>query len=523
MPDPYIPPESIREELHRVLSHPEFRGTPRQRDFLRFVVLEALEGRKNEIKAYTVATQVFGRKPDFDSKLDPIVSVQAHHLRHALERYYLLEGRNNPVRIDIPKGTFLPTFYLRKAEEPHSDASGRVPTKITGSEDWPTVEVNLFRNLTGDRDQEYLAAGLTTELAVELSRYQDIRVLTPDPRVVGRKTRDAECRFSIQGTVLRDAAGIKVALQLVDQSTGMHVWAETMPSSLEASRLIIFQEDVARMVAGRLASEHGVISKTLTVASRAKPPFELTTYEAILRYYEFDRHVTVETYHRALEALEAAAANEPQCGQVWSLLGRMYGQNVAFEYVDLDTPLDKALAFAHKGVLLDPADQRARTIHAFLLMIANDLQAAKTEAERAHALNPNCLFTMDTIGYLLTHLGDWERGTALIERAMNLNPYYHVFVHFALWLNWFRQEAYQEAYAESLRFLSGYFWEPLAVATTLGHLGRHEEGQRAVAELLKLKPDFPRRGRKLIGYYIKFEKIFDLLEEGLHKVGLDLE
>jgi adenylate cyclase len=78
--------EEIQRQLQRILASPEFHGTRRQREFLQFVVTEAIAGRAQEIKAFTVATRVFGRKEDFDQSIDPIVSIQANGLRRALER-----------------------------------------------------------------------------------------------------------------------------------------------------------------------------------------------------------------------------------------------------------------------------------------------------------------------------------------------------------------------------------------------------------------------------------------------------
>jgi hypothetical protein len=71
--------------------------------------------------------------------------------------------------------------------------------------------------------------------------------------------------------------------------------------------------------------------------------------------------------------------------------------------------------------------------------------------------------------------------------------------------------------------MTGNFWEPLAKAATLGQLGRTEEGEKAAAALLELKPDFPSRGRVLIGHYIKFEDILERVDEGLRKVGIDID
>jgi adenylate cyclase len=246
-----------------------------------------------------------------------------------------------------------------------------------------------------------------------------------------------------------------------------------------------------------------------------------TTYGRILRYYQFDLTHSPETLFRALEALNHAKVIEPECGQVWSMLARLYWTNCTLELFNVETPLEDAVAFAEQGVRLDPANQRARTALAFIRFFTNERPAALAEIERALALNPNSLFFMDNIGYLFTLLGEWQRGPALIRKAIKLNPYYHHFVHYGLWLDWFRQEEYEQAYLETLNLRrQGIFWEPLCRAATLSMLGKLEEGRQAAEELLQIKPEFSTRGRELIKHYIKFEDIVERVINGLNKVGL---
>jgi tetratricopeptide (TPR) repeat protein len=154
----------------------------------------------------------------------------------------------------------------------------------------------------------------------------------------------------------------------------------------------------------------------------------------------------------------------------------------------------------------------------------DEMDTALAEIEAALALNPNSLYFMDTIGHLMTLLGEWERGTALINKAIRLNPFYQTYARYGIWLNWFRQKKYQQAYLETnfLRGVAG-FWDPLVRAATLGQLGKHDEGRKAVDELLAFKPDFSKRARILIGHFIKFEEIAERIVEGLEKVGLDIE
>ena len=516
--------DRIQRQLQRILDSPEFQATSRQREFLQFVVSETLAGREQEIKGFTVATHVFGRGEDFNQATDPIVSIQANQLRRALERYYLVAGGEDPIRIDIPKGTYVPVFHEQIAvnsDEIVLDERGPDPG-VEGS--WPSVLVQPFDNLTGDPGLNFLGVGLATELTVELSRYQEIQVLMCRPEGDTSMTSPGVARFVIDGSVRRDREGIKVTVQMVDAKTNTQIWGDTHRSNLDATELIAFEEEVARVISAKTAGERGIIAKTLSPESRNKPPAELKTYEALLRYYEYEQTLSLQSALRAFEALEYAAGIEPECGAVWSMLGRLYGNIYSLEFPGFETALEKAIAYAEKGVQLNPDDQRARAILALIRMFSNEIPAALAEVERAWVLNPNSLLALDGIGYLLTLLGEWERGPALIRKVIRLNPYYREVVHYALWEDWIRQEEYERAYAETMNIKTpAVFWYPLAKASTSGLLGRYEEGKKFVENLLQLKPDFPSRGRVLIGHYIKFKDILERTVEGLRKSGLNLE
>jgi tetratricopeptide (TPR) repeat protein len=225
-----------------------------------------------------------------------------------------------------------------------------------------------------------------------------------------------------------------------------------------------------------------------------------------------------------LEALKLATAKEPENGIVWSMLARLYATNYGLELYDADTPLDEATAFAEKGLKFDPANQRIGVTMSYALLLKNDLSHGLVEAERTISLNPNSLIMMAELGYLLTLLGNWKRGPALIRKAIENNPYYDVVVHYPIWVDWIRREDYEKAYAETLHFRTPLlFWDPLIKAATLGLLGRIQEGKKAVENLLKLKPDFSNRGRVLIKHYIKFDGIYSRMIEGLNQVGLSIE
>ncbi len=515
---------AIRAELGRILESPEFEATRRSKDFLRFVVEETLAGRSHTLKGYIIATRVFGRGKDFDPIVDPIVRIEAGKLRRALERYYFLRGAQNPIRIEISKGSYIPAFRERLLTEPDKKARMKDASEAGFEGSWPSLLVRPFQNLTGDPDKDYLGSGLATELAAEISRFQELRVLLE--RQDGNQKRESEgrARFAIEGSISEDKTGIKLAIRLMDTTSHRQIWSDTNRSDLKTAQLISLQEKIAQEIAAKTAGEHGIIAKTLSLEAKDKTPSQLKAYEAILRYYEYDLTLTPGSFLRAKEALEYAVRIEPDCGQAWGMLGRLYANIYSLEFPGFETALEKAHEYAKKGVQLNPENQRCRAALALVLMFKNEMDAALSEANRALALNPNSLFMLDGIGYLLTLLGDWERGPDLIRKVIRLNPYHGLYVHYALWVDWVRRENYEKAHLETFNFRRpAVFWEPLMQAATFGLLGRYEEGKRTVEKLLKLKPDFPARGRTLIKHYIKFDDIVGRIIDGFSKIGLMVE
>jgi len=514
--------EQIRRQLQRILDSPEFKATKSQRDFLQFVVSETLAGRDYEIKGYTVATRVFGRKADFDPNVDPIVSIQANRLRRALERYYLVAGQIDPVRIDIPKGTYVPVFIETAVVEP-DPAPGDAIAEIDFEDSWPSILILPFKNLTGNLEKDFLGIGLATELAIEIARFQEIKVVFPLEGQI-EAAFAGKPRFVLDGNIFEDSTGIKITVQVTDTKTAKQIWGDTHLCNSDAQKFLAFQEHVARVIAAITAGESGVIPKVMTSESKDKLPTELKTYEAILRFYEYDQTLGPESFVRALEALRLAARIEPDCGQIWSLLARLYANVYTLDFPGFENPLEKAVDYAEKGARINPNNQRTLATLALVRLFSDELAAALEEADRALELNPNSLFVLDGLAYIMILSGAWERGTALARKAIRINPCYRPVVHYALWVDCLRQKNYDRAYLETMGFRRpAVFWYPLAKAATLGLLGRCEDGQKFVKKLLELKPDFPRKGRILISRYIKFEEIVEPVLDGLSNVGLRLE
>ncbi len=519
---PYHPTkEDITLQLERMESSPDFKATPQQIALLKYVVARTQEGNADGIKGYTVATEVFGRGADFDQSIDPIVSIQASRLRQALSRYYETAGINDPLKIDIPLGTYVPTFNEGLPEYP--DIAAEPAESVCDMAAWPIILVRPLLNLTANPDDDYLSVGLTAELAHALSHYREIRVLEA-PRG-DRKSPHTEMDFDfiIDGHVRRDPSGVRVTIRLRDAEKGVRIWSGKYRGNLETAEMISFQEDVAAKVAVSMAGGNAVIPRHLSGQSKNKPVTELTTYEAMLRYWESTTLLTEKTMMRAIRALEKAAAREPDCGQTWSMLANLYAHNHGLEIIDVQTPLEKAAELAHKGLGLDPTNRRARMTMAYVRLMENRLEEARSEAETAYQQCPNSLIILDALGWVMALAGGWKEGVSWINKAIELNPYHRPWVRHALCLNGFRLGDYERAYRETLNFtMPESFWDQILKASACGHLGKTEKGQAHVSALLALKPDFHERGRMLIRHYIKFEDIVERIIMGLHASGMEV-
>lgn len=157
----HLPPEDrIREELSRVLASHEFRSSKRSQDFLRYVVENTLQGHADMLKERTIGIEVFGRSTSYDPSDDATVRVKAGEVRKRLGLYYSGEGAHNPLRIELPSGTYVPEFRTVEG------AAGAAAESAPGS----TVTGPMSSAITGPKPHtaRWVAAGVIALAAVTL-------------------------------------------------------------------------------------------------------------------------------------------------------------------------------------------------------------------------------------------------------------------------------------------------------------------------------------------------------------------
>lgn len=127
----------VSAELRKILASTRFSNLGRLRSFLSYVVKETLNGRGGQLKEVVIAMEAFGRDGSYDPRLDATVRVQAGRLRSALKDYYETDGQNDPIKIEIPKGTYEPVFHGRPKlvlDAVEQGAVAHVPVPTTNGE-----------------------------------------------------------------------------------------------------------------------------------------------------------------------------------------------------------------------------------------------------------------------------------------------------------------------------------------------------------------------------------------------------
>jgi len=503
---------AVRTHLDRVLRSPHFDGSTRSREFLRYVVEEVLAGRGAYLKQAAIAVEVFGRKPDFDAVIDPIVRVQAGRLRRSLERYYLLSGDVDSLRIELPKGSYAPVFMET------SDMPAQSSVRGTRAQEWPTVVV--FPITHHERDAAP-AAQLREELTAELCRYGIVHVARQRDAADASRQPPGAARFELHGFAVDGKASPAFAARLVDCATGQQIWADEFHTEVRAGRWSGNAAEIGRVIAARIGSEHGVIARLLAGEQAARGFPAGDNFAAIARCQHFMFSHQVGALVPAIESLQQLTSRAPEIELGWTSLARLYLMNHTCELSSMFTPVEIAIGCANQSVLLEPASARTRCLMAMALLVKGELAAARREVEHALRLNSDSLAHREVIGWLLALTGDWEAGVPLMRDALARNPYCHPCVSHGLWADAMRRRDFEAAYAAAMEYRDpNFFWRDLMFASVLGHLGRLEEAAAGALELVRAKPQFHHRGRRLIAHFIKGDELRDTIVQGLQKAGV---
>jgi TolB-like protein/Tfp pilus assembly protein PilF len=404
-------------------------------------------------------------------------------------------------------------------------ASGVTEAAAAALPNKPSIAVLPFDNLSRDPDQEYFSDGLTEDLITDLSQLSGLFVTARHavfpykgrPATPQHVARDLGVRYVLEGSIRRAANRVRINAQLIDATTGFHLWAQRYDRDLED--IFALQDEITHAIVAALEVH---LTPRERVGIERRYTENLQAYDLFLQARERFWRRTREGAAQARTSLERAIALDPKFAAAHALLADIYRSEWWYGWRDDEHALDRALELAQKGVALDDQLPFAHMFLGWIHLWRKEHDQAIVEAKRCLALDPDNAEAHVRLGTILDQAGRPAEGLPFIEKAMRLDPHYPFLYIFWLANAFHSLERYDEAIAAYRRTISrnpDFVYTHAQLASVYAQLGRMEEAKSEAAEALRMDPSFS--GLR-IAQRLPFKDAAALarLVEGMRKAGL---
>jgi serine/threonine-protein kinase len=426
------------------------------------------------------------------------------------------DGLGNP---EVPEKLHL----QKEADDTGSDASARRDEGF-----W--VAVLPFKCSGSNSDLTALAEGLTEEIVTGLSRFSYLKVVSRSStsRVANESVdvrsaaKELGARYVMDGSLRQAGSKLRLAMQLVDAVSAAHLWAETYERTFSPEAVFELQDDLVPRIVSTVADRYGILCYNMSDLVRSKSPDQLTPYESLLRCIGYAYRLTPEEHATARTCMERGVQQAPSYADGWAILSFVYSDEYGFGFNEQPDPLGRALQAARRATEAAPSNSLSQAALAKTLFFRKEFPAFRTAAEQAVSINSMDGAQLAMVGTILAYSGDWERGCALVERAMELNPRHPAWYRFPFFYNAYRQGDYVGALSVALKInMPGFFAVYEVLTAVYGQLGQQDAASQNLREMLKLIPNFGEIARALKSKWFDPELVEHVLD-GLRKAGLEI-
>ena len=355
--------------------------------------------------------------------------------------------------------------------------------------DKPSIAVLPFANMSDDPQQEYFVDGITNDIITALSEFKFLFIIASTssfaykgkPVKVQEVSEELGVRYVLEGSVQRTGDRMRINAQLIDATTGKHLWAERYDR--EAKRLFDIQDEIVETIVATLAFEVDAVERERVAR---KGPENLDAYDYWLRgrnaFFDFTKEANAEAgslYQKAIEIDPSWA--RPYCYMPWVHVNDM--QNGWSE--NPEKSLELALEWAQKCYALDPNDYKTHWTLGYVYLYLRDFDRANSEYERALALNSNDADFLAQMAIALTLMGRPEQAIAQLKKAMRMNPRHPSWYWTVLGGAYYEGGRYDEALATLKQNNKPSFFDHRNLAAVYVQLGQLEEARAEVSKLLE--------------------------------------
>ena len=418
--------------------------------------------------------------------------------------------------------------YQVRSDTLSSDIAG--PATSLPLPDKPSIAVLPFTNMSGDPEQEYFADGMVEEIITALSRIRWLFVIARnssfaykgrslDLRQVGR---ELGVRYVLEGSVRKAGQQVRITGQLIDTTTGAHIWADRFEGALDD--VFELQDQVASSVVG--AIEPKLWQSEIERTAR-KPIYSLDAYDLYLRALAQFHRYTDESVRDAVALLKRALLIDPSYAPAAAMMGWCRGWQRLQGWGSLsDAGVAEAVRLAIHAIETGKDDPDALWMAANTVsFFAGDHDTAASAIDRALTLNPNSAYAWLASAFAAYRRNRSDLAIEGFQRAMRLSPLDplgHIFaggVAAAHVISGRYKEAIEWA-DRSLRVLPRYESALRNRVVAYAHLGRIEEARDWLNRLLEITPGLTIARYKTLYAVTHAPELVDLYLDGLRKAGL---
>jgi adenylate cyclase len=378
---------------------------------------------------------------------------------------------------------------LRKAGLPESP-----PIQLP---DKPSIAVLHFDNLSGDPKQEYLADGISENIISALSKISKMFVIARNstftykgkPVNVKQVSRELGVRYVLEGSVQKAGDQLRVTAQLVDATTGNHLWSERYDRKLKD--IFVLQDDITKKIITALQVE---LTEGEQARTASKGTNNLDAYLKFLQSMETMRRFNRESNALAKQLAEEAVALDPKYAPAYRALSGAHQMDVWLgTSKSPKQSLAKAMELAQKAIALDDTYAEAYSLLGFLYSMTEQHDKAVATAEHGVALNPNSADAHMLLGHTLRFAGRHEEAIPEYKIAIRLNPIPPNNYLFGLGMSYAYKGQYEEAITWGKKAVlqkPNSFLAHLMLTAIYSFSGRDDEARLEAAEVLRISPKF---------------------------------
>jgi adenylate cyclase len=388
--------------------------------------------------------------------------------------------------------------------------------------DMPSIAVLPFGNLSGDPEQEYFSDGITNDIITDLAKFRELFVIASNSTFtykgkavdVRQVSRDLGVQYVLEGSVQRSEGRVRINAQLVDATTGHHLWAERYDR--DAKSLFAVQDEIVETIASTLAVK---VHATERERATRKDTDSLEAYDYYLQGRDRFPSWSKEESDQAKRYFEKAIDLDPRFSRAYAYLAVLHVNDWRWGWSDTPEVSKKlSLEFAQRASALDSSDSRSHSTLGLIYLHERQFDRAMAEYERALALNPNDVDFRMEMAEALVMVGRHEEGIELMKQTMRLSPMYPDWFLWDLGWAYYLMGRYEQALAEMKRMKEVPYKAHRTFAAIYAQLGRIEEATAQAAEYLKHDPDYTMAIEHMWPY--KNPEDLEHLLDGYRKAGL---